>query len=159
MHELARIGIERFEIATLAFTENHIEGQRRLAAARDTGDYGELVARHLDIDIFQIVFAGVVHHDRIACPVAQMSLQGSAVIGVAGGFADQILADRGRRRLGHLNLILAQRASGDAVGVRRNRLRCAHRHDFAAGVAAVRAEVDQPVGGTDHVEVVFDHQQ
>jgi hypothetical protein len=28
LHELARIGIERFEIATLAFTENHIEGQR-----------------------------------------------------------------------------------------------------------------------------------
>ena len=45
------------------------------------------------------------------------------------------------------------------MGVRGDCLRCAHRHHFAAGVAAIRAEVDQPVGGTDHIEVVLDHQQ
>jgi hypothetical protein len=33
-------------------------------------------------------------------------------------------------------------------------------HDqLAAGVAAFGAEVDQPVGGADHVQVVLDHQQ
>ena len=31
--------------------------------------------------------------------------------------------------------------------------------DLAARVAAFRAEVDDPVGGADHVEVVLDHDQ
>ena len=185
LHELARIGIERFEVSALAFAENHIEGQGRLAAARDTGDHGELVARHLDIDILQIVFTGVVHHDCIARPVAQAGLQRHAVIGIAGRITDamrgggdrcagivcaqhglgrrtgcrSIRRRRDGRRLGHLNLIFAQRAAGHTNGVRCDGLRCAHRDHFAAGVAAVRAEVDQPVGRTDHVEVVFDHQQ
>jgi hypothetical protein len=32
-------------------------------------------------------------------------------------------------------------------------------HDASAGVAALGAEVDQPVAGADHVQVVLDHQQ
>ncbi len=35
----------------------------------------------------------------------------------------------------------------------------AREHDLAAGVAALRAQVDQPVAGADHVEVVLDHHQ
>src|SRR5215472_14552467 len=32
-----------------------------------------------------------------------------------------------------------------------------HRHDLAAAVAALGAEVDDPVGGLDHFEIVLDH--
>ena len=35
----------------------------------------------------------------------------------------------------------------------------AGRHHLAAGIAAFGAEVDQPVAGADHVEVVLDHEQ
>ena len=120
LHELARIGIERFEIAALAFTEDDVEGQRRLAAARDTGDHGELVARHFDIDIFQIVLAGVVHHDRVARPVAQACLQRHAVIGIAARIANTMRGG-GNRRAG---IVCAQhglvRSTGCGSGRRRS---------------------------------------
>ena len=32
-------------------------------------------------------------------------------------------------------------------------------YDFAAGAAAFGAEVDDPVGALDHVEIVLDHDQ
>ena len=44
------------------------------------------------------------------------------------------------------------RVCGDAI-------RRARAQQFAAGVTAFGAEVDDPVGGTDHVEVVFDDNQ
>ena len=38
LHELSRVGIERFQVATLALIEQQVEGQRRFAGTRDTRD-------------------------------------------------------------------------------------------------------------------------
>ncbi len=45
LHELPRIGVERFQIAPLAFSEQDVEGEGALAAARDASDDDELAAR------------------------------------------------------------------------------------------------------------------
>ena len=60
LHELARVGVERFEVAALALGEHDIECKRRFAAAGHAGDDGEPVARNLDVDVLEIVLAGVV---------------------------------------------------------------------------------------------------
>ena len=41
LHELPRVGVQRFQIAALAFGEQDVEGERALAAAADAGDDGE----------------------------------------------------------------------------------------------------------------------
>ena len=48
--ELPGIGRERFDIPSLAFGVDRVEGQRRLARPAQAGDDDELVARDLDID-------------------------------------------------------------------------------------------------------------
>ena len=64
LHELARVGVERFEITPLALSEDDVEGQCRFARTRNAGHHGKLIARDFDVDVFQIVFAGVVHANR-----------------------------------------------------------------------------------------------
>ena len=53
----------------------------------------------------------------------------------------------GRKKLACLRLRIARNLLGGSG--------C---HDVAAAGAAFGAEVDHPVGGFDHVEIVFDHQ-
>ncbi|OPZ03672.1 MAG: hypothetical protein BWZ09_02302 [Alphaproteobacteria bacterium ADurb.BinA305] len=55
--------------------------------------------------------------------------------------------------------VVAQRGTGVRARVRAHRLRRAFDHDRAAAFAALGAEVDDPVGSSDHVEVVLDHDQ
>ena len=66
LNELARVGVERLEIAPLALSEQDVESERRFSRTRDAGDDGEFVARDLDVDGFQVVLAGVVNPDRLA---------------------------------------------------------------------------------------------
>jgi hypothetical protein len=84
LHELARVGVERFEVAALALGEEDVEGQRGLARAGHAGDDGEAVARDVDVDVLQVVLAGV-HADRAAgaCARGRSGIGGFA--GRAGG--------------------------------------------------------------------------
>ncbi len=59
LHELARVGVERLQVTTLAFVEQDVEGHRALAGAGHPGDHGQLVARDVDGDILQVVLARV----------------------------------------------------------------------------------------------------
>src|SRR5690606_30711259 len=145
LHELAGVGIERFEVAALAFAEHDVEREGGLAGPGHARDDSERVARDLDVDVLQVVLARMVHEDRVAtalphgaADVARLAQHGSGADGVA------VLRERPpRMRLGH-RLDLRRRAGG---------------HDPAAAVAALGPEVDQPVGGRDHVEVVLDDKQ
>src|SRR5690606_22573350 len=47
--------------------------------------------------------------------------------------------------------------AGMRTGAGNHVLRRALRHDLAAGVAAFGPEVDDPIGGLDDLEIVFDH--
>src|SRR5699024_10866970 len=68
----------------------------------------------------------------------------------AGTTSCQCLACRGCGQHG------TQEIPGVGVRVGRNLFRRAGGHDLAAAVATFRAEVDQPVGGLDDIQIVFD---
>ena len=55
--ELASVGGERLHVATLALGVDGIEGERRLARARETGEDDQFVARQVEIDVLQVVSA------------------------------------------------------------------------------------------------------
>ena len=65
LDELSCVGIEGFEIAALAFGKHDVEGERRLARARDSRHDSKPVARYLDIDILEIVLPRVVDPNRV----------------------------------------------------------------------------------------------
>src|SRR6476646_46965 len=50
-----------------------------------------------------------------------------------------------------------EKLPGIAAFVARHILGLASDHDLAAGIAALRAEIDDPVGGLDDFEIVLDH--
>lgn len=159
LHDGARIGVERFEVAPLAFVEQDVEGQGRLARPGHARDDRELVARDLDVDVLQVVLARVADLDglgRLAAPAHQRLQRRAGFLAIGGGR----LGQRADRRHGQdAAFVVAQRQAGMRAVIGHQVLRRAHAHHFAAGVAAFRAQVDQPVGGADDVQVVFDHQQ
>ncbi len=63
--ELAGVGRQRLDVAALALGVDRVEGQRRLARARQAGEDDELVARQLDGDVLQVVLAGTPDDERI----------------------------------------------------------------------------------------------
>ncbi len=56
--ELAGVGRERLDVAALALGVEGIEGQRRLATARDAGDHHQLEARKRHVNVLEVVFLG-----------------------------------------------------------------------------------------------------
>ena len=74
-------------------------------------------------------------------------------LGVARGVLNRAAEGRGDA------LRLQQRASGMRGAHAHHVLGSADADDGAAGMAAFRAQIDDPVGGADDVEIVFDHQQ
>ena len=61
--ELARVGGHRVEEAALAFGEEDVEGEGGLAGAAEAGDDDELVARDVEGDVLEVVFAGAAELD------------------------------------------------------------------------------------------------
>ena len=75
LHKLPRIGVERFEVAALAFVENDVERKRGFTRTRRPRDDGEAFRRNLDADVFQIVFARVQDADRTRLRARQVGAQ------------------------------------------------------------------------------------
>ena len=151
LHDAARIGVQRFEVAALAFVEQDVEGQRALARAGHAGDDAELAARDGDAQGLQVVLAGVDDADRFVDPWRAARC---AFTTHCRGWPSST-----RVRPGRGALVLAQRLAGVRARMRLHVLRRAGAHHFAAGLAPFGAEVDDPVGRADHVEVVLDHDQ
>ena len=63
--ELAGIGGERLDVAALALGIDRVEGEARLAAAGQPGDHDQPVARHLDVEVLEVVLAGTANHDLV----------------------------------------------------------------------------------------------
>ena len=65
LEELARVRRQRFDVAALTLGVNRVERKRRLARAGESGDYDQAVARNLEIDVLEIVFARALDDDSI----------------------------------------------------------------------------------------------
>ncbi len=62
--ELARISRQRLDVASLSFSEDGIEGQRRFSRAGKAGDDHQFIPGNFDRDVFKVVLAGSNHADH-----------------------------------------------------------------------------------------------
>ena len=65
LYKLPGVGIQRFQISALAFSKYKIKRQCALATTADAGDDRELIPWQADVNILQVVFAGMVNLDRL----------------------------------------------------------------------------------------------
>ncbi len=63
--ELARVAAQALDVAALALRVDRVERQAALAAAGQTGDHDEPVARQVDVDVAQVVFARAADRDQV----------------------------------------------------------------------------------------------
>jgi hypothetical protein len=59
------VGGERLDVPALAFGVDGVEGERRLAGSRETGDDDQPIARQVDVDVLQVVDAGAADGDPV----------------------------------------------------------------------------------------------
>ena len=57
LEELARVGGQTLDVAALAFGVDGVEGEARLARAAEAGDDRQALARDVDVDALEIMFA------------------------------------------------------------------------------------------------------
>ena len=65
LEELARVGRQRLDVAALPLGVDRVEGERRLARARQAGDHDQAVARDVDVDVLEVVHAGAAHRNPV----------------------------------------------------------------------------------------------
>ena len=106
LHDAARIGVERLQVAALALVEQDVKSQRRLTRARHPGDDAELAARNIDAERLEVVLTRVHNLDAVRCARALGYRQRLANKGIGC----HALAHRMHLRCGLR--ILAQRPSG-----------------------------------------------
>ena len=61
--ELARVGRQRLHITPLSLRIERVEGQRRLARSAHAGEDDEAVARQVEVDVTEVVFARAADDD------------------------------------------------------------------------------------------------
>ena len=82
LQKLPRIGREAFHIAALAFGVQRVKGQTGFPRTRQTGDHHQLVARDVNVDIFQVVGTCTAHADLAeGAPSTEVVAE---VIGIVG---------------------------------------------------------------------------
>ncbi len=83
LQELAGVGRQALHIAALALGVDGVERQRALARARQPRQHHQLLARDVDADVLQIVFARAAHADE-AMRIGHAGLSGTPARGGAG---------------------------------------------------------------------------
>ena len=63
LQKLPRIGRQTFHIAALSFGIQGVKGQTGFSRARQTGNDHQLVARYINIDVFQVMGASTANAD------------------------------------------------------------------------------------------------
>ncbi len=66
LEELAGVGGEALDIAALALGIDGVEGERRLARARQAGEHDQPVARQVEVDVLEVVFPRPADGDELA---------------------------------------------------------------------------------------------
>ncbi|OIQ69704.1 hypothetical protein GALL_486910 [mine drainage metagenome] len=145
--------------------------QCRFARTRDTGDAGEQAHRKDSIDKSQIVATGTYDLEclvlALRCLVPGLACctpKGCRTWGKARGF---VFTGHRRARAGQPGGALAgyfylqglcQILAGQRCRVGFDLLECALRHDAPTVHPRARPQIDDVVGGTHHVFVMFNHQ-
>ena len=63
--KLAGVGAQAFDVASLPFRINGVERKARLAGPRQSGENDQAIAREVDRNIAQVVFAGATNDEPI----------------------------------------------------------------------------------------------
>ena len=142
--ELPGVRGKRFDVSPLAFGVQRVHGERCFTAAAGAAEHADAIVRHVDVDVLQVVLAGSANGDVCAAVGFGLLLR--------GGF----LGSLGRRLAGLQEF--GERFTGVRLLVLGDLLRCALFQNRAAARTAFGAEVDDPVGGFDNVQIVFDDQ-
>ena len=66
LQELARVGRQALDVAPLPLGIDGVEGERRLARARQPREHDQRVARDLEVDVLEVVLARAADVDRLA---------------------------------------------------------------------------------------------
>ena len=159
----------------MSFREQNVEGKSRFARAAQTGDDHHLVARNLDVDVFEVVFARTVDRDHAVvavCPKTWSGLggarQSSAVILSVSEGSRQLSRDFVRslavfavrddlQWLKWFGKHTAQKCPGVRVIDLSDLLRSSNGNHFATLVSGFRAEIDNPIRALDHLEIMLNH--
>ena len=86
LQELPGVGRERLHVPALPFGVQGVEGQGRLARARQPGDHHQLIARDVERDVLQVVGACAAYADHRSVDV-RMGVRGRLRAGSLGGHA------------------------------------------------------------------------
>ena len=117
---------------------------------------------NLDVDVLQVVLAGSPHNHAVAVAdcggAAVRDREHAAGVGCvrSTGISGHGIEAQ-RRRTGRSG-VLRQRATGMRARLAHQTLGRGRGHQLAAVLAALGAQVDDPVGSADDVQVVLDHQ-
>ena len=65
LEELPRVRRQRLDVAALAFRVNRVEGERRFPRAGQAGDDDQPIARDVDVDILEVVYARAAHRNPV----------------------------------------------------------------------------------------------
>ena len=94
--ELARVGAQRLDVAALALGVDRVEGERRLARARQPRDDRQRVAREGDVDALEVVLTGAGDDDRVLRRHCRSSVARGT--DVRPGVSDAVTAERRKVR-------------------------------------------------------------
>src|SRR4029453_17539210 len=101
LEELTSVRGQRFDVATLAFRIDRIEGERRFARSADARKDDELAVRQGDIDVFEVVRARAANDERAACWLSSLGhLQGHCCEFRRNGKRKMVLPRFGDRKRG-----------------------------------------------------------
>ena len=90
LEKLAGVGAQGLDIAPLALGIDRVEGEGRLAAARQAGDDDEGIARQVDIDVLEVMLARTADAD-----VAQHAARAGSAEGIGIGlFVPDLFGER-----------------------------------------------------------------
>ena len=78
--ELPRVARQRLDIAALSLGVNGVERQRGLARAGQTGEHHQLVARYLNVNVFQIVLSRTFYFNDVFHSLPLGSIHPAAIV-------------------------------------------------------------------------------
>jgi hypothetical protein len=148
--ELPRVGRHRLHETALALGEHDVEGEGGFAGAGDAGDDGELPVRMVSerfLRLFSrapVMVTAIAERRRRLLRLCRWRSSGGGGFGGEEGQGSP--AARAARRNGAVAVSAEATSLGRALG-----------DDAAAVGAGFGADLDDPVGGFEDVEVVLDH--